>query len=75
MRAFKFIAQGTQVPDVGTYSNCAAVVIAESADSARAAIHAWGARQSPPDDTKWIDYAEVRTVDAAPGEVLLFVML
>lgn len=76
MKAFKFIAQYAVVPDVGTYSNCATVVIANDIQSARTAIHAWGAKQEPPDDTRWVDYAEVREYsDLQVGDVLMFVML
>lgn len=74
MKAYKFIARQTAVPDVGVYSGCATVVIAQDEESARVAIHSWGQQQSPPDDTKWIDYAEVREIEIVDGAVLLFVM-
>lgn len=73
MKAFKFIARETHVPEIGIYSGCATVAIADSLESAREEIHSWGAQQSPPDDTKWIDFAEVREMDLVPG-VLIFVM-
>lgn len=75
MRAFKFIAEQTLVPGVGVYSNCATVVVADSAEDARAKIHAWGAAQSPSDDTRWVDHCPVTEVELKSGAVLLFVML
>lgn len=74
MKVFKFVVQQTPVPDVGVYSGCATVVIEETLEAARRAVHSWGARQDPPDDTRWIDYAEVREIEIVNGTVLLFVM-
>lgn len=74
LKAFKFIAEQTPVPDVGTYIGCATVALGESVDVARAAIHAWGRTQSPPDDTRWVDHCPFVEVELKPGAVLLFVM-
>lgn len=74
MKAFKFIAEQTPVPDVGVYSGCATVVIAESVEGARGAIKDWAAKQTPPDDVRWIDYCPVTEVSLEAGAVLLFVM-
>jgi hypothetical protein len=74
LKAFKFIANETEVPDVGIYSGCATVVISESADAARASLKAWAAKQSPPDDIRWVDHCEVREIEIETGAVLLFVM-
>jgi hypothetical protein len=74
LRAFKFIAEQTNVPDVGVYSGCATVVIEASPEAARAAVRVWAAKQSPPDDVRWIDYCPVQEVSLEAGVVLLFVM-
>lgn len=74
LRAFKFIAEQTPVPGVGVYLGCATVALGESVEEARASIHAWGKTQSPPDDTRWVDYAPYSEIELKPGTVLLFVM-
>lgn len=75
MKAFKFIADQTPVPNVGVYSRCATVVVEESEERARQALKDWAAKQNPPDDVQWIDYCPVVEVPVEPGAVLLFVML
>ena len=77
MKAFKFIAEQTPVPDVGVYSGCATVVIANTVEEARTRIHSWGRDQSTPKDpidTRWVDFAPHKEIEIADGAVLLFVM-
>lgn len=78
MKAFKFIADQTPVPDVGIYSRCATVALGHTVEEARQAIHAWARAKSAPEeqiDTRWVDYAPYVEMDLASGAVLLFVML
>jgi len=74
LKAFKFIAEQTPVPGVGTYLGCATVALGSSVEEARQSIHAWGRNQSPPDDTKWVDYCPFSEIELKPDAVLLFVM-
>lgn len=77
MKAFKFIAEQVEVPDVGMYSGCATVALGSTVEEARQAIHSWAKLESTPDqliDSRWIDYAPYTEVELALGAVLLFVM-
>lgn len=78
MKAFKFIADQTPVPDVGVYSRCATVALGQSVEEARQAIHTWARAKSTPEDpidTRWVDYAPFVEMELTSGAVLLFVML